>query len=366
MNKERSWIEIDQASLAHNYQQIKKMIKEDTQIIAVVKSNAYGHGAEHIVPYLASLGVKRFAVACLDEAIALRSMGITQAIMILGYTCIFACDKLLTYDLEQTVFDLDYAKSLPAGTKVHLKIDTGMHRLGVRYDDLEQISQIMALPNIKIKGVFSHLASSELLDAWHDDFTRQQLANFKWLHDRIKASLPQDTLFHILASYGLINYPEYQFNCVRCGMLFYGFLSSEDHGLMQKLGLKPVLSLKSRIAQIKKVKAGEYVGYDNRFRASKDMSIAIVAIGYYDGIFRSLSNTGHQVKVNDKLCTILGNICMDQLMIDVTNVTCQMDDEVCLIAADDNISAEKMAKHAGCLTNELLSRLAMRNIRLLK
>lgn len=364
MNKDRSWIEIDQDHLRHNYVQLKKMIKRDTTIIAVVKSNAYGHGFSLIVPYLESLGIKHFAVATLDEAIYLRNLGIKGEILILGYTALQQKELLLSYDLSQTVYSYDYACQLAKGTKVHIKIDTGMHRLGIDHDDLEQLDKIISLADLQIKGVFSHLASSELVDDWHDSYNIMQLERFAKVHDYLKDRLPLSTLFHILASYGLINYPQYQFNCVRCGMLFYGFLSSEDPQLAKRLDMQPVLSLKSRIAQIKKIKEGEYVGYDNRYQAKEDIMVAVIPIGYYDGIVRSLSNTHHRILINGKPCEIIGNICMDQLMVDVSNVSCHTNDEACLIG--EQLSAEKMAKHAGCLTNELLSRLSLRNVRMLK
>lgn len=364
MNKDRSWIEIDHDHLRHNYEQLKKMIKKDTTIIAVVKSNAYGHGFSLIVPYLESLGIEHFAVATLDEAIYLRNLGIKGEILILGYTTLAQKDKLICYDLSQTVYSYDYASQLVEGTKVHIKIDTGMHRLGIDHDDLAQLAKIIRLNGLQIKGVFSHLASSELIDPWHDDFNIMQLERFAKVHNYLQDLLPSSILYHILASYGLINYPQYQFNCVRCGMLFYGFLSCEDPQLTKKLDMQPVLSLKSRIAHIKKIKKGEYVGYDNRYQAKTDIIVAVIPIGYYDGIVRSLSNTQYQVIVNGKLCEIIGNICMDQLMVDVSSVACHINDEVCLIGGQMN--AEKMAKHAGCLTNELLSRLSLRNVRMLK
>lgn len=363
MYKDRSWIEIDLKALEHNYMQIKKMLNDNVDIIAVVKSNAYGHGANIVVPYLASLGIKTFAVATIDEAIAIRNMGVAKDVLILGYTKENRFGDLLKYDLIQTVFSYEYATKMFKNTRVHLKIDTGMHRLGVDYDDFNTIDKLVKLNNIKIEGVFSHLASSELVEGFYREFNLLQLERFNEVVKYLKEFLG-DVKYHILASYGLINYPQYQFNCVRVGMLFYGFLSSEDKQLAENLKQQNVLSLKSLIAQIKEINSDEYIGYDNTYKTIKKTKVAVIPIGYYDGLPRNLSNTELDVMINGKCCPVIGNICMDQLMVDVTNVDVCINDEVIFIGQE--MKAEKMAKRASCLTNELLSRLSNRNIRLIK
>lgn len=363
MYKDRSWIEIDLKALENNYQQIKKLLNDGVDIIAVVKSNAYGHGANIVVPYLAGLGIKTFAVATIDEAIAIREMGVSKDILILGYTKENRFYDLIKYDLIQTVFSYEYAIKMLVNTRVHLKIDTGMHRLGIDYDDLTTLDKLVGLSNIKIEGVFSHLASSELVDGFYREFNLLQLERFK----QVAAYLTKyigNVKYHILASYGLLNYPQYQFNCVRVGMLFYGFLSSEDESLANRLNQQNVLSLKSLIAQIKEIDKNEYIGYDNTYKTNRKTRVAVVPIGYYDGLPRNLSNTNLQVMVNGVCCGVVGNICMDQLMIDVTDVKVHINDEVVFVGK--GMKAEKMAKHASCLTNELLSRLSNRNVRLIK
>ena len=366
LKQNRAWIEINLDNLENNITQIKNIIPTQTKIMAVVKANAYGHGMTEISKKLNQVGVTDFAVATLEEGIILREAGIKGNILILGYTNFNNIDYLLKYNLIQTIVDYDYAKrisqmDLKGKLKVHIKINTGMNRIGESYKNIDKLIEIYQMKNLEILGTYSHLCVSDSLKEDDKLFTNKQITNF---FETIKTlqNLGYDTgKIHIQASYGILNYPELNCDYVRPGIIMYGVYSDEYENTKTKVNLKPVLSLKARITSIKEITQGESVSYGRIFKADKTMKIATVGIGYADGYPRNLSGKNAKVLVNGNYVNIIGRICMDQLVIEVSNLTKIEDgDIVTLIGEEKQIKAEVVAQNSGTITNEILSRLGKR------
>ncbi len=360
----RAWIEINLKALEHNIKSIQSTIPDQCNIMAVIKANAYGHGDIQIAQYLNQIGINIFAVATLAEGIHLRNNGIKGDISILGYTHIEYFKDIVDYNLIQTVVDADYAKQLNAFSKkvmVHVKIDTGMHRLGLDFQDIDAIKELFEFENLDIRGIYSHLCVSDSLSDTDINFTNQQIKCFYKVKEFLNKQGYHNIKTHLQSSYGLLNYPEISCDYVRPGIILYGIQSSLNIKTKTSLNLKPVLALKARIASIHEIDAGESVGYERNFRAIDKRTIATVTIGYADGIPRSL--TGQKTILKGKFAKIIGNICMDQLMIDITNIKdVKQGDIVTFIGQEKGltVSAEEMAYHDNTITNELLSRLGTR------
>lgn len=363
--KARAWIELDIKNLAHNLEQLKKLLPAECEIMPAVKANAYGHGAILIGQALQSMGISNFCVASVNEAIELRNAGITGQILILGYTSPHQFSELLHYDLVQTVVDFSYAKELQEYGKpicVHVGIDTGMHRLGERSDDIEKVCKIWEFNHLKVTGVFSHLCVSDGTSSEEKAFTHKQIAEFDSVIRCLEKQGISGFKTHIQGSYGILNYPDLRYDYARPGIALYGILSSSSDKTVADVNLKPVLSLKARIACVKPLRAEETAGYGQDYTAEKEMKIAVVSIGYADGIPRSLSNRGYVV-VNSCRVPMIGRICMDQLLIDVSTLPHVLPgDEVVLIGkcGSEQITASEFAHMAGTISNEILSRLGSR------
>ena len=361
----RAWIELNLSHLAHNIKQFQKILPEKCAIMPALKANAYGHGAVLMGRALENMGISDFCVASIGEAIELRNAGITGQILVLGYTSPYQFSELSRYRLTQTVIDLPYARQLNDFGEplcVHVSIDTGMRRLGERSDDMEQICQIFALSNLRITGVFSHLCAADGSSETDRQFTLTQIRRFNDSVDFLHRQGISGFKTHLQGSYGVLNYPEWAYDYARIGIALYGVLSSSADAIAAEVDLKPVLSLKSRIECVKELHKGESVGYGLTFTAAKEMKIAAVSIGYADGIPRELSNKGH-VLVQGKKAAIIGRICMDQLLIDASDLPCiSSGEEVILIGTCQNqaISAVDIADCANTISNEILSRLGNR------
>ncbi len=363
---DRAWIEVNLENLVHNAQILKNAMPPDCRLMAVVKADAYGHGAFKIASCLEKNGVKAFAVATVDEGIQLRQYGIRGQILILGYTAVRRAADLKRYDLIQTLISYEYAEALNRqgfSVKAHIKIDTGMHRLGISYDAPSDIENIFSLDRLKICGIYTHLCRSDSLRDKDVAYTRRQIKHFydliHTLQDR-GVAIPE---LHIQSSYGLFNYPELQCDYVRAGIALYGTLSSPNDETIRKLDLRPVLALKSRVVLIRTVPKGDSVGYAEAFIAQRDSRIAIIPIGYADGVPRNLSCGAGKIRIKQYTVPIVGCICMDQLAADVTEVEdIEVGDIVTFIAAetDSELSAPQVARHADSISNELLCRLGKR------
>ncbi|NLV17357.1 MAG: serine racemase VanT catalytic subunit [Syntrophomonadaceae bacterium] len=360
--KDRAWAEINLSNLQHNVQVLKEALPAGCEIMAVVKANAYGHGAAQISNCLNHIGIDTFAVATIDEGIHLRRQGIKGEILILGYTPAARISGLYRYRLSQTIADAEHARELNGfgkPIKVHVKVDTGMNRLGESYQHTSEIASIFDCNNLNVTGIFTHLCVSDKLEESDAAFTDQQIRCFYELLDELKARQINIPDIHIQSSYGILNYPRLQCEYARIGIALYGVLSTLDTNTKCSLALRPVLALKSKVALVRTIAPGESVGYGRSFITPKEMQIAVISIGYADGFPRSLSTKGH-VLIRGCRAPIIGRICMDQLMADVTKIPdVQRGDVVTLIGKDgsEEITAEQVAAKEGTITNELLSRL---------
>lgn len=371
-DKGRAWIELDINNLNHNVNEFKRVLPKGCELMPAIKANAYGHGLVETAKALNKMDIYHFCVAEISEGIRLRKAGVKGEILILGYTHLSNINLVKKYDLTQTVIDYEYASSLDEcklNIKVHIKIDTGMHRLGEHFENITNIIKILSFKNIDVKGVFSHLCVSDSLDKKDIEFTKLQINHFNNIVKVLKENGYTNLKFHIQGSYGVVNYPDLKYDYARVGIALYGVLSKKSDKIKLNMDLKPVLSLKARVEVVRELMKNETVGYGLDFKAEKKCKIAVVSIGYADGISRKLSNNNGFVLIKGIKVPIIARICMDQLFIDVTKVDdVKRDDEVVFIGQSGNeeISAEDMADNLDTITNEVLSRLGERLKRILK
>ncbi len=365
-NTDRAYLEVNLKNLEHNVKVLKKAMPPKCKLMAVVKAEAYGHGSFEISTHLNRIGVRAFATATIDEAIKLRLYGIEGEILILGYTDISRAIELRKYNLIQTIIDFDYAKALNrqgVRLKVHVKINTGMNRLGIDYLDLHKIEKVFSMKNIDVCGIYTHLCCADKLSYNEITFTRQQIDNFYNMLNSLERKGISIPAVHIQSSYGLMNYPDLTCDYVRAGIALYGVKSFPNDDTVIEPDLRPVLSLKSKVVLIRHVSKGESVGYGRKFIAEHDSTIAILPVGYADGFPRSLSCGNGYVRINENIVPIIGYICMDQLAVDITDVqnVCVGDSAV-LVGEEfsDYISAPYTAYNAGSISNELLCRMGCR------
>lgn len=363
---DRAYIEIDLNSLEHNVKVLKRELPPKCELMAVVKAEAYGHGIYEIATYINQIGVKAFAAATIDEGIKLRRYGVSGEIMILGYTVPARAKELRKYDLTQTVIDYEYALILNkqgCNIKTHIKVDTGMHRLGFDTEDIENISAVFSMKHIKVSGIYTHLCAADSIDEKDICFTNMQIERFYSLLKQLKERGITIPKIHIQSSYGLLNYPELKCDYVRAGVSLYGVLSSPNDRTKLQLDLRPVLSLKSRVILLREIKKGDSVGYSRSFVTNRDSLIAVLPVGYADGYPRNLSCGKSYVLINGYQAPVVGKICMDQLVVDVTDVpNIQVGMTATLIGKDgsEEISAPMVAGNSESITNELLSRMGSR------
>ena len=361
----RAWREVDLEALAHNAGVLQRALAPGQKLMAVVKADAYGHGAVRVCRRLWRSGVRAFAVACLAEGIALRRSGIRGTILILGYTRPEDAPLLARWRLTQTVADADHGRALDAQgvrLRVHLALDTGMHRLGIPAGDRAAIAAMYRLPQLRITGTFSHLCVADSLTAADTAYTQRQLASFYETVDWMRAAGYDPGAIHVQASYGIWNLPPQPCAYARAGIALYGVRSGEAP-VQRALDLRPVLSLRARVASVRRLEPGEAAGYDLAFHAHRETRLAVVTIGYGDGLPRELPQRGGEVLLRGRRCPMVGNLCMDQLLVDVTELdTVAPGDVVTLIGRDggQEIRAEAVAERCGTITNELLSRLGRR------
>jgi alanine racemase len=362
----RAWIELDSKALAHNVEFLRSRLPESCKLMPAVKAEAYGHGAILISKELNRLGIDAFCVACVQEGVTLRKAKINGEILVLGYTHPQQLPLLSRYHLAQTVVDHDYAQKLGRYGRrlhVHIGVDTGMHRLGERSENVDNLCSIFEMKNLIVDGLFSHLSADDRLMPKDKAFTEAQVAAF---HQTIRA-LKQHGITcpktHLLASYGVINYPELAGDYARVGIALYGVLSTHEDTAVWNGSLQPVLSLKARVATVKSLYADESAGYGIGFTAEHDMKIASIAIGYADGLPRALSNGVGSVLINGCKAPIIGRICMDQTIVDISNIQDVKAGDIAVMIGCSNcerISAGDLAEQTGSITNEVLSRLGSR------
>ncbi len=358
----QTWLEVNLSAIAHNLRFYRQKIKPTTKLMAMVKALSYGAGSTEIARLLQYNNVDYLAVAYVDEGIALRQAGVELPIMVINPDK-NALDRLIKYQLEPELFSLKSIHEFLhvvdtnfAGVKsinVHLKIETGMHRLGLNEEDLEEaILRIRQTKTCQVASIFSHLAASDNLE--HEEFTMSQINRFKNASNKAIEWLGYKPLLHIANSSGIANYPQAQFDMVRLGIGLYGVANS----VKEQKHLEPVTRWMTRISQIKKVASGESVGYNRSFIALQQTTIATLPVGYADGYSRALGNGKGCVFLANKKVPVIGNVCMDMIMIDVGNLPVKEGDEVELLGA--NITASELAKNAGTIAYEVLTNVSTR------
>jgi alanine racemase len=367
-SKMLSWIEIDQAQLRQNIEIFRSLIASGTALMIVVKANAYGHGLETAVPLIAERA-DWLGVNCVDEALAITRVGVKRPIAILGHTGLDSIDVVVRNEYRQVLYRIDianalsdFAKKLGAVTKVHLKIETGTNRQGIALSDLEGfISAVQKLPGLEIEGAYTHFANIE--DTLDPSFAQLQLQRFQQALSILKRAGIDPPHVHASATAGALLYPDMDFTMVRVGIGAYGIWPSRETQLAarergRQVSIAPVLTWKTRVAQIKNIQSGDYVGYGLAYQARRPMQVAVLPIGYYDGYDRKLSNSG-RVLIHGQPVPVIGRIAMNMTMLDTTDVGAQLDDEVVLIGRQGNaeIRAEELAEKIGSIPYEVVSRI---------
>ncbi len=360
--------DIDLDALEYNFDRMHENVSERTKIIAVIKTDAYGHGAVPIAWHLqAREDLWGFATATVDEAVELRRAGIEKPILVLGYSFPEYNEEIVKYEIRQTIFSMEAAKSLSKEAVsqgktacVHIKLDTGMGRIGYASAEqaLEELQVISQLPNLRLEGVFTHFASSDSADK---TYTNHQIAKYQQMVKTFADAGIRFELHHCSNSAGIIDLPQVHLELVRAGIISYGLWPS-DQVSKNIVDLKPILSLKSHIVYVKEVKAGTSVSYGSTWTAKTNSRIATVPVGYGDGYPRSLSNKGY-VLLHGKKAPIVGRVCMDQFMIDVTEIPeAKTADEVILLGSDgtQSITAEQLGDLSGRFNYELVCDLGNR------
>ena len=360
------WAEVNLDNIINNINEIKKNINAE-EIIAVVKANAYGHGAIDVAPILVESGADKLAVATLSEALELREAGIKVPILILGYTDVSFAEMLINNDIEQTVYSLDYAKELSKKAealgkiaKIHIAVDTGMGRIGFlpNKKSVEEVVEISKLINLKITGVFTHFSNADEEDK---SYAHNQIEKFNSFINEIEKREVNLGVKHISNSASIIDIEDAHYNAIRPGIILYGYYPS-DYINKDKLKLMPALSLKCQVIHVKELPKGEYIGYGRKFRTERDSVIATLPIGYADGYIRGLYGKA-QVIINGKLAPVVGKICMDQCMVDVTDIgPVNVGDEVILLGEDNGIknNADDMAEILDTINYEILCMIGRR------
>ncbi|NFM33130.1 alanine racemase [Clostridium botulinum] len=362
------WEEVNLDNLSYNMRNIKKKVN-CKEIFAVVKANGYGHGALDIASTLLENGATRLSAACLSEAIELREGGITCPINILGITPPTLFEDIINYNIEPVVFSYDYANQLSKAAslknrivKTHIAVDTGMGRLGFdpTVESLEEIKRIQNLSNIKIEGLCSHFSSSDEKDKSYSEYQFKIFQNFRKKLIEMNMKIP---IHHMSNSAAIIDLPSTYLDAVRAGIILYGYYPSREVN-KENLHIKQVMTLKANIVHIKTIDSGKYVGYNRKFKTKRKSKIAILPLGYGDGYTRFLSNRG-KVIINGQYAPIVGNICMDQCMIDVTDIKeVKVGDEVIIIGRYDinnlRYDAEDIASKVGMTSGEIMSIISKR------
>lgn len=362
----RAWIELSRKNLYHNISTLQNLLPSDCNLMPAIKANAYGHGSILIAKELNMCGIKAFCVASVSEAKELRKSGIKGDILILGYTDPEQFGLLRKYNLIQTVIDYPYAILLNQYGKkirVNLKIDTGMHRLGIRSENMEEIFQIFDLKNLIVECVYTHLCNADAVSPTDKEFTFSQGKEFYRVVMQLQKCRGVYPKTHVQSSYGVLNYPELSGNYARIGIAMYGVLSQRKDLQYISADLRPVLSIKARVALVKELLIGESAGYGLCYVAEQSRKIAVLTIGYADGIPRDYADNGGYVLVSGIKAPVIGRICMDQTLIDVTDVPNVKQGDVAVIIGNSGeyeLTAYDIAERTGTITNEILSRLGER------
>lgn len=369
----RTWAQIDLDAIKHNYLQIRNNISDKSMLLCVIKADAYGHGAVALAKEYERLGADWFAVSNLEEAFQLRNNGIKKPILILGYTPANMAYELSRLNISQAVFSEEYAKDLSnyaaknnVNVKIHLKIDTGMSRIGFVFkskeensDTIEDLIRVCKLENLITEGIFTHFAVADE-PGKSIETTNSQFSAFTDICEVLKKNSIDIKIRHCSNSGGILNYPQTNLDMVRAGIILYGLFPSDY--VQNKLDLRPAMSLKTVISQVKTVPKGTAVSYGGTFITPRETKIATVPIGYADGYLRALSSKASML-VNGKKAPVIGRICMDQAMLDITDIENVKENTVVTVFGKDSdaeIKVEDIANIANTINYEILCLISKR------
>lgn len=356
------YAEIDLGAIRHNFTEIRRHINPNAKLCAVVKANAYGHGVLEVSKVAVECGAEFLAVATVDEGLELRRAGFSVPILIIGLIPHESVDAVVANDLTQAVADFELAEKISESAarlnkiaKVHLKIETGMGRIGVAPDNAVSLAaQISRLPNVELEGMFSHFADADSSDR---TFTNHQIKIFRAVAEKVNVKI-----LHIAESAAALDIPEAHFDMVRSGIINYGLYPSDE--VRRTIELKPAMKLVARVVYLKKISAGTSIGYGREFVAARDSLIATLPLGYADGYIRAYKN--FHVEIRGQLAPIAGRVCMDQTMIDVTDIDgVKVGDEVILFGSD-KISVDDAARHLNTINYEVTCLVSARVPRIFK
>ncbi|PJA46048.1 alanine racemase [Candidatus Uhrbacteria bacterium CG_4_9_14_3_um_filter_50_9] len=370
MHRHRTWVEVSERALTHNIETLRLLLEKNARFCAVLKSNAYGHGLKEVAQIAGRAGVDAFAVDSIDEALSLRALFPSSLIIVLGYTLFERYEDAIKSNIHLTLYDKEgieqaesVAKQLAKQAQIHLKIETGTSRQGVLKDDLlDLLKDLQRMPHVRLAGVSTHFANIE--DSSNPEYATLQFSRFQEAVDAVRELGFDPELVHCACSAAIILYPDTHATLVRAGISLYGLWSSE---LVQqtvrnqhlKCDLRPALTWKTRVAQVKSISMGTPVGYGLTEVMKRRGRIAVIPVGYFDGFDRGLSSVG-EVLIRGCRCKVIGRICMNMCMVDVSSVPdIQKEDEVILLGTEGRhvISADDMAKKIGTINYEIVTRI---------
>ncbi len=367
------WAEINLGAIAHNMREIRRITKPNAKIMAIVKANGYGHGAVEVARVALTNGADRFGVSILSEGIQLRKAGFGVSILILGYTPPEEVHDVIKHNLTQTVYTYELAEALSwvavkqrKVAKIHIKVDTGMGRIGFSptENSLQTICKIAKLPNIEVEGVYTHFACA---DAKDKSFSEQQYETFTKFIQGLESKGLQIPIKHAANSAAIIDLPDSHLDLVRPGIILYGHYPSEEVN-KTKIDLRPAMTLKAQISYVKEVPKGTAISYGRTFVTSAETSIASLPLGYADGYSRLLSSKG-EVLVHGQRCSVVGRICMDQCMVRVSDLKdVKVGDEVVIMGKQgaSEVNAEEIAGKMNTINYEVLCMITERVPRVFK
>ncbi len=365
------WIEINSTALTHNVHQFRRLIGKNRKLLATVKANAYGHGLPEVAAIALRAGADWLGVHSIEEGVFLRKKKVDCPILVLGYVSLDDLDRAVKHDLRLTVYNPETIERLielspHRGGKIrlHLKVETGTHRQGILEEDiLSFVAKIQEHPDLILEGMSSHFANIE--DTTDHSYARRQLDKFKSISQSLEQQGIEVPIKHIACTAATILFPETYFNMIRIGIGMYGLWPSKETYLScilqnrEPIRLRPVLAWKTRIAQIKVIPKGSYVGYGCTFRTTRETRLAVLPIGYFDGYSRNFSNVAF-VLIKGQRAPVRGRVAMDFIMTDVTDIPdVKIEDEVVLIGEDEGerITADDLAVLAGTINYEIVARL---------
>jgi alanine racemase len=363
---ERAWAEINLDNIAHNVGETKRIVSDKTKVMAVVKADAYGHGFLEVSKTLIESGIDYLAVALPSEATQLRKRSINVPILVLGYTSYNLIDELIDLDITLTVFDYSFAEAISRiskaknkTAKVHIKIDTGMSRIGFHCceDTIDKVLNIAKLPGIEVEGIFSHLSSADEDD---ETFTLNQFDRFINFCEKTEIKGLKIPIKHICNSAGTIKYPQMHLDMVRCGIMLYGLYPAQN--AIKNTDLKPAMQLKAKIISLKEIQKDTPISYLRKYTTKENTKVATIPIGYADGYPRLLTGKARMI-ANDSLVPVVGSICMDQCMIDVSIVkNICVGDEVIVFGGKNSlyITVEDIANMIGTINYEIVCTIGKR------